>query len=153
MGCLVQAHAGLHRVDQYGVEREQPERRRAHRLGAREARLRLGVVAGRRRGAAVRDQPRVLRAAHQQEPGGQEADDEDRGTDRHPAIAPAAALHGELRDQRQHHQAADLRQGGDRGHLGATRHEPAIECAVEAKIERPGPVHPREAEQQIEHQQ
>ena len=149
MRRLVQADAGLNREDQHGVEREQPEGPCPHRLGPAEARLGHGMAcAG---DDAVRHQPDILRSPYQEQPDRHEAHDQHRRADRHPAAAPAAVAHGELRDDRQGHEPQHLRQGGDRGGQRAARHEPVVQRAVQAEIERPRPGHAREAEQQIEH--
>ena len=119
---LVQADAGLHGKDRRGVEREQPERRRAQRLPARERRL------GGARGAAlcsaggsgiavaraVGQQSDILRPPHQQQPGRHEADQQHGAADRQPPGAPAVLLDGEMGDERQRDQARHLRQVDDR---------------------------------------
>ena len=129
-------------IDRHRVERQQPERRRAQRLAARERGLGkrwrwLPRRRSRRRSPArpIRQQAHVLRPPHHEQPGRHEADDQHRGADRQPPRAPAILLDGEVRDQGQRHQARHLRQIGDRGGEGAARDEPAVERAVDADVE------------------
>ena len=99
---------------------------------------------------SVRQQSHVLRPPHHQQPGRNEADDQHRGADGDPAGAPAVLLDGKVGNQRQAHQPRHLREVGDRGDEGAARHEPAVERAVDAEIERAGEVHARDAEEEVE---
>ena len=158
---LVQAHPRLHRKDSGGVERQQPEGRRAQRLFARERRLlgRAGRCSWAGCGdrdvwrAAVGQQADILRPPHQQQPGRHEADQQYGDADRQPARAPAVLLHGEVGDQGQHDEAHHLRQVDDRARQRAPLGEPAIEGPVDADVERAGEVHAGDAEEDVERQQ
>ncbi len=156
----MQADPGLHRIDQRGIEQQQPERGGAERLPAREGRLRRGKSGCDRqcrvrfhRDHAVGREAEILRPAHHKEPGRDKAYEEGHGADRQPAGAPALHHHRQLGDQRHRHQPDLLRQRRDRAGEGAAPDEPVVERAVEAELERRGPIHPRHAEQQIEHQE
>ena len=61
--------------------------------------------------------------------------------------------HRQLGDQRHRDQPRRLRQGRHRGGKGTAGDEPVIDAAVNAEIERSGPIHPPNAKQQIKDEQ
>jgi hypothetical protein len=152
---LVQADPGLHRKDQRRIEQDEPEGRGLQRLAAREGRLGGKQTFIRRAPLAcflrsIRRETEILGPAHQQQPGRDKADQQCRRADREPARAPTLLQYRELRQKRHRDKPGLLRQGRDRCREGAASHKPVRQCAVDAEIERPRPVHPRQTEQQIE---
>lgn len=61
--------------------------------------------------------------------------------------------HRQLGDQRHRDQPRHLRHGRNGGSKGAAGDEPITDAAVNAEIERSGPIHPRDAKQEIKDQQ
>ena len=58
--------------------------------------------------------------------------------------------HRQLGDQRHRHQPRHLRDGRDRIGQRTAGHEPVVQGAVDAELERAGPVQPSDTEQQVE---
>ena len=139
---LVQADAGLHRIGEQREQRQQPERRCAQRLAAREA-----AVPGRarwpsrwRHRATVRRRGRHPPASHHQQPVRNEADHQHGDADRQPAGSPAAMQDAACAISGSATRPDHLRQGGDRRGHRAVRHEPVVHRAVDAQVERSGEV-------------